>query len=160
MDTRKATWWSGNAQAGEGKGIIILLGLYVTIIQIELIGIEAGAQLAKRAGDRSEVHICSDSIAAFTDSQTMTMEWNLILEYHNMLDSLGKEQRFWDAMYSRIQRNQRQRDSGWYPQLGADSLFWPPNLLTNYGILSTWKEKNKNNKKRKAVNKPKQDCCD
>lgn len=84
-------WYSnaskkGNSAGGRvstrrrAKGIIILLNRYPTIMQAEMIGIEAAAQLGIRKGSRRIVHIFCDNKTALTALENITMESNLTLE--------------------------------------------------------------------------------
>lgn len=92
------------------KGIITLLDRFSTIVQNEMVGIEATAQLAIREEGRRRVPICSDSIVALTASQNMTMESNLTLECRHMLNSFANVQAV-DCSGYLTQRNQEQQ--GW-----------------------------------------------
>lgn len=85
----------------EGKGIIIPLDRYVTIISAELLGIEATAQL--------EIRECIYDAAILTVSLNMTTDSNLTLECHNTPNGISKEHAVALPWISG-QRNQGQQD--------------------------------------------------
>lgn len=74
IDSKKT--WRGEEviRQTRDKEIFISLGRYATIMQSELISIEASIQLAKRDRGRKKVSIFFYNTAALTASQNISME--------------------------------------------------------------------------------------
>lgn len=57
------------------------------ILQAELVGTEAAAQLPVREASHKRRHICSDSMAAFRALKNMTMVSNLPVDCYSTLNT-------------------------------------------------------------------------
>lgn len=73
-----------------GKGLILPLGRYSTILQADIIGILVAAHSVVREGSHEKVFICTDSKAELTVLQSMRAESKFTLECHNPPNSLAK----------------------------------------------------------------------
>lgn len=81
------TEFSRYEQADGTQGAITLLSQYATIVQAEMIGIKAAAQLTIWERCRRRLHICSDSVAVLTLHAYGSA---LTLQCRNRFSSLAK----------------------------------------------------------------------